>query len=1480
MEGFAEWRAKFRTREPERGEMETGLRIALARKEQMLEWMAKDPARALKDAISRSDYEELPEALKPHFERSFNEVASLRVMPVCIPGLAREPVWTLVSGSQTFRANVVGRRKGQSSKEDTPLAGIVLGDHAVLREHAFEKLGSDDLKVLGRRPSGQADPGRDYSSGLRLGSGQVTALAGGKLYHFASEASLDAFNARLSALDDRPGPHAGSRVVLASPGDSGSGDGGFPWNEVEDEVDRLASAWTETPKKVFLIRVDFPNLTGQSASEAQLEGILNGAVTTSIAQMSYGKTRIIGEASTMIVRLPETYDYYSAGEKNEELHQDASDAYEAIAGIGSLGAYDIVGVHFNSIAMTSGGALYAGLATLGGTKMWIQATISFSTFVHELGHNYGIHHASFWKTTNGTVLGPPATQEEYGDPFDVMGSGTDVSIHHFSASGKGRLNWLTSSQIASVSSAGSSGIRRIHRFDDAGTTGATQAVRVSIPGSPDNYWIGYRAGVPLNQSLGNGAFFTLEKTGVPQTLLLDLTPGSASGKMDCALPLGKTYSDPNGVHITPVAKGGSGGDAWLDVNVQVGSFAGNQPPVLSLNAPATAVPRQTIPLSVTANDPDGDPLIYQWDFGDGTAAVIHGTASVDHMWALGGTYTVKVTANDMKGSSATTQATVTMADPLASWTGASTPIVYEAVHYLGGRFVGMSSAGFHFSADGVNWEHIVRSGNNMSYQAGPMAYDGDVFVASSGATFFRSRDGRTWEAAVSTPPAAAMRAVKSTPGKFVGVGDGFSLISSDQGKTWQSYPIGTGLELRGLAFGRGMFVTVGRAGDLSTGSPAVYTSPDGINWTACSVPVVQSSTGKFLGVEFVDGVFYAFGEQTGILRSTDGVSWTVALDRSASIWSDGSLLAIRSLTAGPGFLLAAASNGLRHIWLSSLDGHTWVRGPAPTYAPNSLYADGRLVSGKTHGSSASPKFYSTGTLQPSNRAPTASVDAPAVCAAREPVLFRSQCTDPDGDPLTLLWDFGDETLLEETSNCYHRFLAGGTHQVKLHALDRRGGVTTVTKSVTVTDPLANWTQLASNTTDRLESIAAGGGRLVAVGHSGGAYRTSPDGVSWTGGRISPETYPYPFLDEIVYHDGQFVACGYDGTSGSSQGVIYTSPDGTTWTLRYLESGSLTALVSAGGRCYAGGGDSTILSSVDGVSWSPLLGGQPGGFSSFAYGNGHFVAGGTRLDSRLVMTSPDGNTWTDTSSGLGSYQTTSLGMLFHTGDRFIGASGDSVAARRGDILYSLNHGATFKKTGTKLDSLRAFGGGNGLILGSGIMSLTNAQVNIVSIDGMEWRPLPTPAQSDRTDIAYFNSRFYTAGLAGSIWRSGEVPPLAAAGYAGWQTACFPGGDVRSGPDDDFDGDGIPNLAEYVTGSDPRDREDRGEIIAEVAGEVFTMIVPKTGGADDAVCHVEYSEHLDGWSQEGVEIVEDSSERLVVKVPTSARAGFLRAVFALR
>ncbi len=70
---------------------------------------------------------------------------------------------------------------------------------------------------------------------------------------------------------------------------------------------------------------------------------------------------------------------------------------------------------------------WSGMANVGGRNSWINGGMTTFVTSHELGHNFGIHHASSLSCTSGGVrvsFSSNCTASEYGDPYDVMGNGT------------------------------------------------------------------------------------------------------------------------------------------------------------------------------------------------------------------------------------------------------------------------------------------------------------------------------------------------------------------------------------------------------------------------------------------------------------------------------------------------------------------------------------------------------------------------------------------------------------------------------------------------------------------------------------------------------------------------------------------------------------------------------------------------------------------------------------------------------------------------------------------------------------------------------------------------------------------------------------------------------------------------------------------------------------------------------------------------
>lgn len=78
---------------------------------------------------------------------------------------------------------------------------------------------------------------------------------------------------------------------------------------------------------------------------------------------------------------------------------------------------------------------------------------SSRTVGHELGHNFGVHHANLYRCGDNANKNVPFSYEcdsfEYGDPYDIMGS---AQLAHMNAPHKKEIGWLSNDNIATVTS--------------------------------------------------------------------------------------------------------------------------------------------------------------------------------------------------------------------------------------------------------------------------------------------------------------------------------------------------------------------------------------------------------------------------------------------------------------------------------------------------------------------------------------------------------------------------------------------------------------------------------------------------------------------------------------------------------------------------------------------------------------------------------------------------------------------------------------------------------------------------------------------------------------------------------------------------------------------------------------------------------------------------------------------------------------------
>lgn len=287
-----------------------------------------------------------------------------------------------------------------------------------------------------------------------------------------------------------------------------------------------------------------------------------------------------------------------------------------------------------------------------------------------------------------------------------------------------------------------------------------------------------------------------------------------------------------------------------------------------------------------------------------------------------------------------------------------------------------------------------------------------------------------------------------------------------------------------------------------------------------------------------------------------------------------------------------------------------------------------------------------------------------------------------------------------------------------------------------------WTRRTSGTYDMLNSVTWGSNQFVVVGNNG-VILTSSDGVTWTlrASGISAT------LQGVTWGGNHFVSVGESGT-------ILTSLDGVIWTPRTSETTAyLEEVIWGGNRFVTVAANSMILTSLDGVTWTIIRDAQiiPGGSSSLlgvTWNGSQFIAVGginytPTVSGGIILTSPDGITWTYQTSGTRAYLTS---VTWSSG-QFVAVGGISFS-REGTILTSPDGVIwTPQNLGSSSRLLNVTGDGSQFVaVGEYGMILTSA-------DGVTWTPPPkrTTASSFQ-DVVWDGKQFVAVGGNGTILSS--------------------------------------------------------------------------------------------------------------------------------
>lgn len=407
--------------------------------------------------------------------------------------------------------------------------------------------------------------------------------------------------------------------------------------------------------------------------------------TSSYHQTWFGPKRFNGHDIPMLVvttvlNLPRTADEYRGN--FGLLQSDCLAAVRAQGGQWNGGSLDPNNfdrwVPMSNVKMISS----TGLAYVGGRFAWVGGSLSSSVALHEWGHNWGVWHANAWDVPVGEhPRSPNGWNSEYQDFWCIMGGGNHSMM--FNPMFRRQLHFIEESR-GEVVAVTQSGTHRIHNYlhaDRRQTETRVRALRIPMS-APNPSWdwnreiilgFGHMSGTDGGWSRTdyNRNAVTVHVKLSNGSNRIDTTPGSRQGnedRNDSSIKIGRTYSEPaglnnnpDGFHITPVLRGSTvvNGQTheWIEVAIHYDAQTGaNQPPTASFSTTMIQGVQPGVPFtfSVNATDPDGDPLAFDWDFGDDTYNIIN-SATQTKTWAEAGLYLVSVTVSDMKGGTTVAQ---------------------------------------------------------------------------------------------------------------------------------------------------------------------------------------------------------------------------------------------------------------------------------------------------------------------------------------------------------------------------------------------------------------------------------------------------------------------------------------------------------------------------------------------------------------------------------------------------------------------------------------------------------------------------------------------------------------------------------------------------------------------------------------------------------------------------------------------------------
>lgn len=517
----------------------------------------------------------------------------------------------------------------------------------------------------------------------------------------------------------------------------------------------------------------------------------------------------------------------------------------------------------------------------------------------------------------------------------------------------------------------------------------------------------------------------------------------------------------------------------------------NYPPTVSAPTWTPAdnplVRYKTYTLSATATDPDiGDTIArYEWDFGDGSAAVTTTTGSTTHSYGTSGSFSVKVRATDNRGlagsyteKSLTVQdsaspISVTVVKPtvpttLKGQTG-TTVTLSAGISVVSSLSAAITASGITVNpGESTPKDPLIVDNGNGTFSIDIVYALGNVADATGRVVnpTVRVADSNGVQSDLVTLPAVTLIPEGSAAPVVSVVAPGDSSIFKVQvGQTVRvdyllsiTNPNGTGpLPVTAITFdpgeptatvekplishGDGTYTV--RATYLAAVAPGTrtitplisVTDSKGVSATPDKVPTVTLQTTSTANT----APMLTIGSTPEIPAGANA-TWQGVKVKFAGVMSD--------VDKDPlSYQVSFGDSGTGDIdWTPSVGGtlpelsHTFA---TPGVYPVTLRVDDGHVNGQ--------KSMTLSLNVLANGAPTLAIASlPASNPyAYQPVSFTATTTDPESDPVTVTWDFGDLSPQASGASVVHTFTAVVPTTVTATARDGKGGVTVQTYLVNV-----------------------------------------------------------------------------------------------------------------------------------------------------------------------------------------------------------------------------------------------------------------------------------------------------------------------------------------------------------------------------------------------------------------------------------------------